>query len=69
MATIVRQRVELQAKKGKSLADVQAAKVSLEYDGIYGAAAGEWTTERFIAAVYEEVAPLTRAPAGRGTRR
>jgi glyoxylase-like metal-dependent hydrolase (beta-lactamase superfamily II) len=55
MATIVRRRVELLARSGKSLAEVRAGKVSLEYDGIYGATAGNWTTERFIAAVYEEV--------------
>jgi hypothetical protein len=41
-------------KKRMTLAQVQAAKVSLEYDGIYGST-GPWTTERFIEAVFRDL--------------
>jgi glyoxylase-like metal-dependent hydrolase (beta-lactamase superfamily II) len=55
MVTIIRDRIQAMVKKGMSLSQIQAAKVSLEYDGIYGGAAGPWTTERFIEAVYRDV--------------
>jgi glyoxylase-like metal-dependent hydrolase (beta-lactamase superfamily II) len=55
MVTIVRDRVREMAKKGMTLAQVKAARPSLEYDGIYGATTGEWTTEMFLDAVYRDV--------------
>jgi glyoxylase-like metal-dependent hydrolase (beta-lactamase superfamily II) len=54
MVTIVRDRIQAMIKKGMTLAQVQAAKVSLEYDGIYGST-GPWTTERFIEAVFRDL--------------
>jgi cyclase len=55
MVTIIRDRVQALAKKGMTLAQVQAARVSLEYDGIYGGTTGPWTTAMFIEAVYRDV--------------
>jgi cyclase len=64
MLTIVRDRIALMVSKGATLAQVRAAGVVLDYDGIYGATSGPWTTEQFIAAVYQDVAKATPA-AGR----
>jgi glyoxylase-like metal-dependent hydrolase (beta-lactamase superfamily II) len=55
MVTIVRDRVREMAGKGMTLQQVKAARPSLEYDGIYGATTGEWTTEMFLETVYREV--------------
>ena len=55
MVTIIRDRVQAMVKKGMSLAQVQAARVSLEYDGIYGSTIGGWTTEMFIEAIYKDL--------------
>lgn len=54
MATIVRDRVKLQADQGRTLEQVKAAGVTKDYDGIYGATDGPWTTDMFIEAVYRE---------------
>jgi glyoxylase-like metal-dependent hydrolase (beta-lactamase superfamily II) len=53
--TIIRDRVRLLAKQGKTLEQVREAGVSKEYDGLYGAVNGPWTTADFLAAVYDEV--------------
>jgi len=34
---------------------VKAAGVSLDYDGVYGATSGSWTTDMFVDAVYREI--------------
>lgn len=55
MVTIVRDRIEDLVKKGKTLEQVKAAKPTLDYDGIYGADSGPWTTDMFIEAVYNDL--------------
>lgn len=55
MVTIVRDRIEDLLKKGKTLEQVKAAKPTLDYDGMYGANAGPWTTDMFIGAVYRDL--------------
>jgi len=55
MVTIVRDRVEEMIKKGMTLQQIQAAKPSLEYDGLYGATAGPWTTNMFLEAIYRDL--------------
>jgi len=52
MVTIVRDRIADDIKKGMSLAQVAAAKPTLDYDGIYDTTPGGWTAQNFIAAVY-----------------
>ena len=52
MLTIIRDRVALLVDEGRTLEQVQAARVSLDYDGVYGATSGPWTTDAFIAAAY-----------------
>jgi glyoxylase-like metal-dependent hydrolase (beta-lactamase superfamily II) len=69
MATIVRDRIKLMIERGQTLEQVKAAKPTLEYDGIYGAESGPWTTAMFIEAVYKDLArtvkPLPSRPAPR----
>ena len=55
MVTIIRDRVEAMVEEGRTLKQIKAAGVSLEYDGIYGATTGPWTTDMFIEAVYQGV--------------
>jgi cyclase len=55
MATIVRDRIADSLKKGLTLAQVKASKPTLDYDGIYGADSGPWTTSMFIDAVYRDL--------------
>ncbi len=65
MATIVRDRIAQLAKQGKTLAQVKAMHPTLDYDGLYGATAGPWTTEMFIDEVYNE-ATLKSSPSDAG---
>ena len=56
MATIVRDRVQDLVKKGMTLEQVKAAKPTLDYDPVYGATTGFWTTDMFVEAVYRSLA-------------
>jgi hypothetical protein len=38
-----------------SLDAIKAARPTLDYDGLYGATTGPWTTGMFIEAVYREI--------------
>ena len=63
MVTIIRDRVCNLIQAGRSLAEVQAAQPAKGYVGRYGNAsnaAGAWTTERFIEAVYLSLAKEKR---------
>ena len=55
MLTIIRDRVREMVKKNMTLEQVRAAKPALEYDGLYGAMSGPWTTDMFLEAVYRGV--------------
>ena len=52
MLVMVRDRIQDQIKKGKTLAQVKAAKLTLDWDARYGSTTGPWTTDMFIEAVY-----------------
>jgi glyoxylase-like metal-dependent hydrolase (beta-lactamase superfamily II) len=55
MLTIVRDRIQDLVSKGRTLAEVKAARPTADYDGRYGAATGLWTTDMFVEAVYRDV--------------
>ena len=65
MTTIIRDRVQDMINRGMTLAQVQAARPTLEYDGLYGSAPG-WSAAQFIEAVYRSLRP-ERASAQRST--
>jgi glyoxylase-like metal-dependent hydrolase (beta-lactamase superfamily II) len=56
MLTIIRDRIQDAIKKGRTLPQVQAAGLTKDYDGRYGATTGPWTTAMFIEAAYQTLA-------------
>jgi glyoxylase-like metal-dependent hydrolase (beta-lactamase superfamily II) len=65
MVTIIRGRIQAMVKKGMTLEQVKAAKPTFDYDRIYGATAGPWTTDKFIEAVYAGVSKDKTQQAGK----
>ena len=56
MVTIVRDRIQAMIDEGLSLRQVQAARPTRDYDGIYAAGGQDaWTPEEFVAAVYADL--------------
>jgi glyoxylase-like metal-dependent hydrolase (beta-lactamase superfamily II) len=53
--TIVGDRVTQLVLEGKTADQVRSAGVTLDYDGVFGATTGPWTTQMFVDAVYQEV--------------
>jgi cyclase len=53
--TIIRGRIQDMIEKGMTLEQVKAAKPTFDYDGIYGADIGPWTTAMFIDALYRDL--------------
>ncbi len=53
--TIIADRITDLVLQGKTLDQVKAAGVSLDFDGVYGATSGPWTTDMFIEAAYREI--------------
>jgi cyclase len=53
MVTIVRDRIVDMIRKGMTLEQVKAARPTLDYDGRYADA--DWTTDKFIEAVYRNL--------------
>ena len=52
MLAIVRDRVQAMIKQGASLAQVQAARLTADFDARYGAVTGPWMTNDFVEAAY-----------------
>ena len=59
MVTIVRDRVAAMIAAGRTLEQVQAAKPTRDYDGIYDEPNG-WTAAMFVAAVYRDLVGAAR---------
>jgi glyoxylase-like metal-dependent hydrolase (beta-lactamase superfamily II) len=55
MVTIVRDRVADLIQKGKSLPEIQAARVTRDYDGRYSRPS--WTGEMFVESIYRSLKP------------
>jgi glyoxylase-like metal-dependent hydrolase (beta-lactamase superfamily II) len=58
MLTIIRDRVMTIAEAGGTLEDVKKARVTLDYEGVYGLTSGPWTTDRFLETTYKEMSAL-----------
>lgn len=56
MVTIIRDRIQDMVNRKMTLAQVQAAKPTMEYDGLYGSAPG-WSTAQFVEAVFQGLKP------------
>lgn len=57
MVIIIRDRIQDMISRGMSLAQVKAAKPTLDYDPRYGSDSGFWTTDKFVTAVYQSLRP------------
>jgi cyclase len=55
MLVIIRDRIKAMIAKGQSLAQVKAAKPTLDYDRWWGADTGPWTTDMFVEAVFRSL--------------
>jgi hypothetical protein len=51
--TIVRDRVQELIKNGRTLAQVKAARPTLDFDGVFTNA--KWSTDQFVEAVYRDL--------------
>ena len=60
MVVIVRDRVKAMIDAGATLPQIQAARITADYDTRYGANTGPWTTAMFVDAVYSTM----KTPAG-----
>ena len=56
MVTIIRDRVQDMVNRGMTLAQAQAARPTMEYDGLYAGAPG-WSAAQFVDAVYSGLRP------------
>jgi glyoxylase-like metal-dependent hydrolase (beta-lactamase superfamily II) len=66
MVTIVRDRIRTMVNNGLTIDQVKAARPTRDYDGVYGADAGPWTTAMFIETVFRELsASRTPVPVNR----
>ena len=55
MVVIIRDRVQDLIDKGQTLAQIKAARSTLDFDGRYGSTTGVWTTGMFVEAVYRSL--------------
>ena len=55
MVQIIKDRIEAMLKKNMTLAQVKAARPTLDYDPLYGALTGPWTTDMFVEAAYKSL--------------
>jgi cyclase len=55
MVTILRDRIRDMIKKGMTLEQVKAARPTRDYDPVYGATSGFWTTDMFVEAAYKSL--------------
>jgi hypothetical protein len=52
---MIRDRVEDMIRKGMTLAQIQTARPTMDFDGRYGSQSGSWTTNMFVEAVYKSL--------------
>jgi glyoxylase-like metal-dependent hydrolase (beta-lactamase superfamily II) len=55
MLTMIRDRVKDLIGKGMTLAQVKAARPTMDFDGRFGSTTGAWTTDMFVEAVYQSL--------------
>jgi cyclase len=57
MCTVIRDRIQDMVNRGMTLAQVKAAKPTMDYDRRFGSTTGSWTTDMFVEAVYKTLKP------------
>ena len=67
MATIVRDRVRDARAMGMTLDQIKAARVTLEYDGLYSTPS--YTGEMFVEAIYNDLSRMASISAAAARKR
>ena len=62
MATIVRDRIQDMVGKKLTVEQVKAARPTLDFDPLFGATTGPWTTTAFIETVYADLKKPRKGP-------
>jgi cyclase len=60
MVTIIRDRIRNMIEKGMSLEQVKQSKPTSDYDGLYNSPGSEWTSEKFVEAIYRDISRVRR---------
>jgi glyoxylase-like metal-dependent hydrolase (beta-lactamase superfamily II) len=60
MVTVIRDRIRSMIMKGLSAEQVQQAKPTSDYDGLYNRQASDWTSEKFVDAIYRDLSRVRR---------
>ncbi len=68
MLVIVRDRIRDMIERKQTLAQVQAARPTLDYDGRYGSDTGPWTTAMFVDAIYRDLSGAAAPSGAQSTR-
>ncbi|MGD0965476.1 MAG: MBL fold metallo-hydrolase [Candidatus Acidiferrales bacterium] len=55
MLIIVRDRIQNMIDKGMTIEQVQQAKPTRDYDPLYASLKGQWTPDKFVAAIYQNL--------------
>src|SRR5262249_50710374 len=55
MVVMVHDRIKDMVNKNMTLAQVKAARPTMDFDGRYGSMTGPWTTDKFVEAAYRSV--------------
>jgi cyclase len=55
MLTIIRDRLQAMIKRGMTLQQIEGARPTLDYDPLYGATKGAWTTDQFVETAYKSL--------------
>jgi glyoxylase-like metal-dependent hydrolase (beta-lactamase superfamily II) len=66
MLVIVRDRIRDLIGKGMALAQIEAARPTLDYDGRYASASGPTSAAGFISAIYTDLSRAATVPASAG---
>ena len=55
MVVMIQDRVKDMVGKNMTLAQIKAAKPTMDFDGRYGSTTGAWTTDMFVEAAYRSI--------------
>jgi hypothetical protein len=62
MVLVVHDRLKSMIDSGMTLEQVKAAKPTFDYDPVYGATTGFWTTDKFVEAAYQSIKSPPQEP-------
>jgi len=60
MVTVIRDRIRNMIIKGMSVEQVKQSKPTSDYDGLYNNQVSDWTSEKFVDAIYRDLSRVRR---------